>query len=364
MMAGTAPSGGIIAVDAMGSDLGPPEIVAAVRLALYGQGAPAGIMAVGDQAVLRPLLNSAGLGDDPRVSVVHASEVILMEDKPLLALKRKKDASMIRAIEQVKSGQAHAVVSCGNTGALMACATLRLRTLEGVARPALAAAVPHKTGYFLLVDAGANPEADPDDLVHNAILGSNYCRAVLGIETPRVGLLTIGTEEGKGNKLVNATHERLKRIGDVIRYSGPIEGFQVFADQVDVVVCDGFTGNILIKTCESLVTMFKDTLKDEMRRNPVRMAGALMTAGAFKAMKRRFSAENSGGGAPLLGLRGYVLKAHGSSNRHAVRSAIRSAAGLVNCDMNQLNTSDMARANERLAASTQAASEPPQPSPQ
>jgi len=349
-MAGTAPTGGIIAVDAMGSDLGPSEVIAAVRLAFEGGGAVDNVVLVGDQAVLDPLIATAGLDADPRISVFHASEVILMEDKPMLALKRKKDASMVRAIELVKAGQAHAVVSCGNTGALMACATLKLRPMEGVDRPALAAVVPHKTGHFLLVDAGANPDADSEHLIHNAILGSNYCKAVMGIKTPRVGLLTIGTEEGKGNKLITETHERLKRIGDVINYSGPIEGFHVFADHVDVVVCDGFTGNVLIKTCESLVDMFKGFLKDELRKNPLRMAGALMSAGAFKALKRRFSAENAGGGAPLLGLRGYVLKSHGSSDRFAMSSAIRSAGGLIKCDMNHMNETDIAQAHERLAA--------------
>lgn len=349
-MAGTAPTGGIIAVDAMGSDLGPSEVVAAVRLALEGEGAVDSVVVVGDRGIVEPLLSTAGLSGNPRVSFFHASEVIEMDDKPMLALKRKKDSSMVRAIELVKAGQAHAVFSCGNTGALMACATLKLRPIDGADRPALAAAIPHKTGRFLLVDAGANPEADPEHLLHNAILGSNYCKAVLGMRSPRVGLLTIGTEEGKGNKRITDAHDMFKRVGDVIRYSGPIEGFQVFANHVDVVVCDGFTGNVLIKTCESLVDMFKDVLKDELRKNPVRMAGAILSTGAFRAVKRRFSAENSGGGAPLLGLNGYVLKAHGSSNRLAMASAIRSAGELVKCDMNHMNIADLALAHERLAA--------------
>jgi glycerol-3-phosphate acyltransferase PlsX len=347
-MAGTAPTGGIIAVDAMGSDLGPSEVIAAVRLALEGAGAVDNVVVVGDRAIVEPLLSTAGLMGNPRVTVFHASEVIEMDDKPMQALKRKKDASMIRAIELVKSGQAHAVLSCGNTGALMACATLKLRPLEGIDRPALAAAIPHKTGRFLLVDAGANPEADPEHLLHNAILGSNYCKAVFGMKSPRVGLLTIGTEEGKGNKRINDAHEMFKQVGDVLQYSGPIEGFHVFANHVDVVVCDGFTGNVLLKTCESLVDMFKDVLKDELRKNPVRMTGALLSAGAFKAVKRRFSAENAGGGAPLLGLNGYVLKAHGSSDRLAMASAIRSAGGLVKCDMNHMNVADLSLAHSRL----------------
>ena len=147
-----------------------------------------------------------------------------MDDKPLVALKKKKDSSMIRAIELVKAGEANVVVSCGNTGALMACGTLRLRTMEGVARPALAAVVPREGGHFVLIDAGANPESKPEHLVHNSILGNHYCRVMLGIRSPRVGLMSIGTEDGKGNSLITETNELLKRIGGIIRYAGPDRG--------------------------------------------------------------------------------------------------------------------------------------------
>src|SRR6186997_664242 len=200
-MVSTSGSAGRIAVDAMGGDLGPGEVVAAVKLALSQPGISP-ITLVGDQAVLAPLLAQAGLGRSSRLSIHHASEVITMDDKPLNALKRKKDASMVRAIELVKNGEAGVVVSCGNTGALMAGGTLRLRTMEGVARPALAAICPREGGHFVLIDAGANPEAKPEHLVHNAILGTHYCRVMLGVKSPRVGLMNIGTEEGKGNALI------------------------------------------------------------------------------------------------------------------------------------------------------------------
>src|ERR1044071_2952799 len=223
---------GRIAVDAMGGDLGPAEVVAAVKLALQSQ-ALNPITLVGDEAVLGPLLKDAGLARNQRLSVHLASEVITMEDKPLNALKRKKDSSMVRAIELVKAGEASVVVSCGNTGALMAGGTLRLRTMEGIARPALGAICPREGGHFVLIDAGANPEAKPEHLVHNAILGSHYCRVMLGVKTPRVGLMTIGTEEGKGNALITETNELLKRVGNgqgIINYAGPIEGFHVFME--------------------------------------------------------------------------------------------------------------------------------------
>ena len=339
---------GRIAVDAMGGDLGAAGVVAAVRLALDEAGGLNPITLVGDEAVLQPLLREAGLILGPALAIQHASEVITMEDKPLQALKRKKDSSMLRAIELVKSGEAAVVVSCGNTGALMAAGTLRLRTMEGIARPALAAICPRQGGHFVLIDAGANPEAKPEHLVHNAILGTHYCRVVLGIPSPRVGLMTIGTEEGKGNALTTETHEQLKRIGDVINYAGPIEGFQVFADHVDVVVCDGFIGNIMIKSWESLVKYFSSMLKEEMQANPLRATGALLAKGAFSALKARINPERYGG-APLLGLNGNIFKAHGSSNRRAIRSAILAAQEMVRADMNLRIGEDVTRANERLA---------------
>jgi glycerol-3-phosphate acyltransferase PlsX len=175
----------------MGGDLGPAEVVAAVKLALHQYPALNPITLVGHEAELNPLIALAGLAQEQRLSVFHASEVVTMDDKPLNALKKKKDSSMVRAIELVKNREAGVVVSCGNTGALMAGGTLRLRTMEGVARPALAAICPRQGGHFVLIDAGANPEAKAEHLVHNAIMGSHYCRVMLGIKSPRVGLLAL-----------------------------------------------------------------------------------------------------------------------------------------------------------------------------
>jgi glycerol-3-phosphate acyltransferase PlsX len=304
---------------------------------------------VGDEAVLKPIVAHYGLGRSERISIHHASEVITMDDKPLLALKKKKDSSMVRAIELVKSGEAKVVVSCGNTGALMACGTLRLRTMDGIARPALAAVVPREGGHFVLIDAGANPEAKAEHLVHNAILGTHYCRVMLGIENPRVGLMSIGTEDGKGNSLITETNDLLKRIDGIINYSGPIEGFQVFAEHVDVVVCDGFVGNIMLKSWESLEKFIRSMLREELGANAMRRTGALLSKGAFAAMKDRINPERYGG-APLLGLRGNILKAHGSSNRNAIKSAIRAAGEIIKADMNQRIEADIARANDLLIA--------------
>lgn len=341
---------GRIAVDAMGGDLGPAEVVAAVKLALQQHHSLNPITLVGDEGVLGPLLHEAGLQRNSRLALHHASEVITMDDKPLNALKKKKDSSMVRAIELVKTGEAKVVVSCGNTGALMAGGTLRLRPMEGIARPALAAICPREGGHFVLIDAGANPEAKPEHLVHNAILGSHYCRVMVGMKKPRVGLMTIGTEEGKGNAFIIETNEQLKRVGNLINYAGPIEGFHVFAEHVDVVVCDGFVGNIMLKSWESLVKFFKSMLKEELGANPLRKTGALLSKGAFDAFKERVNPERYGG-APLLGLNGHIIKAHGSSSRRAIKSAIVGAGELVKADINSQIETDVARANELIGTS-------------
>jgi glycerol-3-phosphate acyltransferase PlsX len=342
-------SPGRIAVDAMGGDLGPAEVVAAVKLARSQDPQLDPITLVGDRAVIEPLIAQAGLKLGPELDIFHASEVVTMDDKPLMALKKKKDSSMVRAIELVKNGDAKVLVSCGNTGALMAGGTLRLRMMEGVNRPALAAVVPREGGHFILIDAGANPEAKPEHLVHNAILGSHYCRIMLGVASPRVGLMTIGTEEGKGNALISETNDQLRRLGNLINYSGPIEGFQVFEDHVDVVVCDGFVGNIMLKSWESLVKFFSGMLREELQANPLRATGALLSRGAFTALRGRINPERYGG-APLLGLKGNILKAHGSSNRAAISNAIHAAREIIKADMNHRIEADIARANELLSA--------------
>jgi len=207
--------------------------------------------------------------------------------------------------------------------------------------------VPREGGHFVLIDAGANPEARPEYLVHNAILGSHYCRVVLGVSHPRVGLMTIGTEEGKGNALIAETNEQLRRIGDIVNYVGPIEGFDVFVEKVDVVVCDGFVGNIMVKSWESLVSFFTDILRRELGANPMRAAGAWLSKGAFSALRERINPERYGG-AQLLGLRGNIFKAHGSSNRQAIKSAVRAASEIITADMNHRIEADIAKANQVL----------------
>lgn len=331
----------------MGGDLGPAEVVQALKLALADYADLNPVILVGRQSEIDPLLARAGLQGHPKVTVHNATEVITPEDEVMPVMKRKRDASMLRAIELVKDGTASAVVSTGNTKILVAAGTLKLRTVNGVERPALAAVIPREGGHGVLVDAGANPESRPAHLVHNAILGSHYCRLELGVESPRVGLLTIGTEEGKGNSLINESHEALKRLGPLVNYIGPIEGFQVFLKQVDVVICDGFTGNICLKSWESLSKLFSQELKSQLVASPVRKLGAWIARGAFIGLKERIQPERYGG-APLLGLRGSVLKAHGSANRFAIMNALHDANEFIRADFNLRIEADIARANETI----------------
>jgi len=218
-----------------------------------------------------------------------------------------------------------------------------------VERPALAVAIPREGGYFILIDAGANPTSEALHLMHNAVMGSNYARAVLGAEKPRVGLLTIGTEEGKGTPLTNEAHELLKKTTGVINYTGPLEGFQIFRDHVDVVVCDGFVGNSMLKSWESMAKFIRNLLTEELKRNPLRAAGYVLAKGAFDAMKERLNPDRYGG-APLLGVRGNILKAHGSSNRYAWASAIRAAEKVIQHDLYHRIEQDIARANALMTA--------------
>ncbi len=338
-----------IAVDTMGGDLGPTEFIRGLFYATEDLKLEANFILVGKQRLLERLLKVRKLKIDPaRIAIHNATEVIGMDEKPIQALKRKKDSSMVQAIALLKGGQAQAMISCGNTGALMAGGTLRLRPLPGVDRPALATIVPSRKKPFVLIDVGANPESTAENLVHNATLGSNYAKAALGVINPRVALLTIGTEEGKGNSLINKTHTLLQAINGIINYVGPIEGFQLFDGDIDVVVCDGFVGNIVLKSSEALFGFIGSTMKEELLRNPKRKIGAALSASAFKDMKVRLSPDQHAG-APLLGLQGNILKSHGSSNYIAIGNALRIACELVKHDMIDSIRSDINQANALIA---------------
>ncbi|MGN0835307.1 MAG: phosphate acyltransferase PlsX [Candidatus Spyradosoma sp.] len=313
-----------IAVDCMGGDKGPEEVVHAVALALRDVGENDKLVLVGREPTLAPHLRRLGLNRDPHIEVRHAPDEIQMTDKPMQALKSKKNASMIVAFEMLKAGEVDAVVSTGNTKVLVGAGTIKVRMMPGCQRPALTAIMPRKAGFTIMVDVGANPETTPEQLVHNTILGSLYSIAMLSTKKPRVGLLTVGTEEGKGGERINKTNAYLKELTkrlDWFEYAGPVEGFDVFQGDVDVIVTDGFTGNIVLKSVEGLVHMLKDILSAKVKRNPLYIVAMLMLYPLLKAVKTQLRPEKFGG-APLLGLNGMVIKAHGSSNRYGTCAAI------------------------------------------
>ena len=337
-----------LAVDTMGGDQGPQEILAGVSKAVDVSPRNTHFVLFGQEEILGPIVEHDYNLNSNQVSVRHASEIVGMDEKPIAGIKGKKQSSMSLALNALKEGEADALLSCGNTGCLMAGSAIRLRTLEGVERPALCTIWPGRERYFTLLDAGANPHAKPYHIVQSAVLGSNYARVALGLVRPKVGLLTIGTEEGKGNEVIHETHAMLKDIdGSIINYAGLIEGFQIFENVVDVVVCDGFVGNIVLKACESLSKLIRSFLDEELRRNTLRKTGALLSKGAFKSLKQRINPEQFGG-APLLGLTKNVIKAHGSSNQNHICGAIKIGLDLVQHDMLAQVLDDIRETNEIL----------------
>ncbi|MCX6904657.1 MAG: phosphate acyltransferase PlsX [Verrucomicrobia bacterium] len=335
-----------IVVDVMGGDHGSAVVIDGVKAALQapGQERIREIYLVGNEAEIQ-----AGLGHsrhrDPRLQIVHASEVMTMDEKPVVALRKKKDCSIARAVELVKDGKADAVISPGNTGGMVAAATLKLRPLPGVDRPGIAAVMPGPDNDFVLLDAGANIDCRPRHLLHYAIMGSLYSRHILGYEKPRVGLLSVGTEDVKGNDLTLEAFKLCKQM-DNFNFIGNVEGHDLFTNRVDVVVCDGFVGNIVLKTCESLAKGFFSWLKRELKRAPHRAIGAFLAQAAFRTIKRRVDPDNVGG-APLLGLNGSVMIAHGSASANAIKNAIHLTAETLTHHLNEHIQQEIAQATTK-----------------
>jgi len=337
-----------LAVDVMGGDKGPPEVLAGLIKSASFVPRDLRYILFGPEDELGGLISASSEWKGMDFEIKHAPEVVQMDEKPIAGIKNKKNSSMALALQALKEEEADAMLCCGNTGCLMAGGTIRLRTLEGVERPALCTIWPGRERYFTLLDAGANPHPKPYHILQNAILGSNYARVALGLVRPKVGLLTIGTEEGKGNELIHEAHSMLKEIdGSILNYAGLIEGFQIFENVVDVVVCDGFVGNIVLKACESLSKLIGSFLDEELKRNALRKTGALLSMGAFRGLKQRINPEQFGG-APLLGLNRNVIKAHGSSNRNHICGAVNIALDLVRHDMLGQMQEDIRAANELL----------------
>ncbi len=319
-----------VALDAMGGDHAPQATVAGAVLALREFPKLEKLFLVGDEARIRAELEKNGCRD-PRVEILHATQVVEMSESAVDGVRRKKDSSISRAVDLVKHGQADAVVSAGHTGAAVAATTIKLRTLEGVDRPGIAALLPTETNLCVLIDAGANTDARPEHMLQYAIMGAVFSRYVLGYKNPAIGLMSIGGEDVKGSEFTKDIFKLLKASG--LNFRGNIEGHDLFHDPVEVVLCDGFTGNVVLKSCEATAEAVFQWLKNELKKNPLRLAGAMMAKGAFQAIKKRTNYEEYGG-SPLLGVDGICIIAHGSSSPKAIKNAIRVALESIQTRIN------------------------------
>jgi glycerol-3-phosphate acyltransferase PlsX len=313
-----------IAVDVMGGDHGCGVVVSGVKMALEAPGNKSigKLFLVGAATGVKAALHQHGCSDR-RIELVDASQVLTMEDNPLTAIRRKKDASVVRAVALVAEGKADAVTSLGNTGGLVAAATFGLGRLKFVKRPAIVTIMPTVNGHFVLLDAGANPECEPLHLFQFAIIGAVCAREILGLSNPRVGILSNGSETFKGTELTRQAAAMCRQSD--LNFLGYVEGTEIFADRVDVVVTDGFVGNIVLKTSEGLGKTILHILKTELTATPVRKLGALLAQSGFRTLKKKMDPE-AHGGARIVGLNGTVVKVHGSASDRVVANALRQVA--------------------------------------
>nr|PZN05850.1 MAG: phosphate acyltransferase PlsX [Bacillota bacterium] len=314
-----------IIVDAMGGDHAPSEVV--LGAAKAASELEIDVVLVGNEEKIKSCLG----GQASRIEIVNAQEVISNDEPPVAAVRTKKNASIPMGLRLLKEGYGDAMVSAGSTGALMAGGLFTLGRFEGIERPAIATVFPTKKRPALLLDIGANSECKPKNLVQFALMGSIYCKEIMGVEQPRVGLLNIGVEEEKGNSLVKTTYVMLKELKN-INFCGNVEPRDFFDGNFDVVVCDGFTGNIFLKTVEGLAAFLLGQLKDEIKSSIKYSLGALLIKPVFNAVKSRLDYSEYGG-AMLLGLDGILVKCHGSSDRKAIFNGIKVAKKFVESDI-------------------------------
>lgn len=319
-----------IAVDVMGTDYGPQEIIKGVLQAVNEYGCE--VVLVGDEETIRQALMQEHQEKNPKITIHHASQVIEMKDHPGISVKKKKDASIVVATRLLKEGECDALVSSGSTGAAVASALFGLGWIKGIDRPAIATVIPSITGATVLVDSGAMVDAKPENLVKSAVMGSVYAELQLGLPNPRVGLLNIGEEETKGNEQCLATYPLMK-ADPHINFIGNVEGRDINKGSVDVVVCDGFVGNVVLKTMEGLGSAIVDIFKNTLKRSSVlAKLGALMMKPALYSMMKQMDASEYGG-ALLLGVRAPFIICHGSSKAKAIKNAVRVAMELTEKDV-------------------------------
>lgn len=319
-----------IAVDAMGGDYAPEEVVLGAIEAVKSYSLD--VVLVGDTNKIKEVLNRYGAKDNSHLSIVHASQVIDMGEHPAQAIRKKKDASIVVATQLVKDGACDAVVAPGSTGAAVTAALLGLGRIKGIERPCIATPIPSKKGITVLLDSGANANSKPKHLVEGAIMGSHYAKYILGVGKPTVGLLNIGEEASKGNELAQATYPLLEKM-KTISFYGNVEGRDIPKGTVDVVVCDGFVGNVILKFGEGMAMFIIRLVKDTIKSSGfIAKLGALAVYPALRTLKKRLDFTEYGG-APLLGVDGSFIICHGSSKAKAIKNAIRVAGELAQQDV-------------------------------
>jgi glycerol-3-phosphate acyltransferase PlsX len=311
----------IIALDAMGGDHGAPVIVGAARLAL-DEMPEVELVLVGDRLKLQQEVEKNGLNGNPRIRIHHASEVVSMDEMPVVALKKKKDSSMRVAINLVQDGTVQACVSAGNTGALMATSKFVLKTIRGISRPAICTALPGINGHTHMLDLGANLECEAENLVEFAVMGSVLAQSVEGIKNPSVGLLNIGSEAVKGSDLIKRASQLISETS--LNYHGFVEGDDIYKGTVDVIVTDGFVGNVSLKTGEGLAALVSHVLKSEFKRNWLTKLAAICAMPVLSSVRRQLDPGRYNG-ASLVGLNGIVVKSHGGADTASFMNAIRIA---------------------------------------
>ncbi len=328
-----------VAVDAMGGDNAPNTEVAGAIAAVKSHNV--NVVLVGREEMIRAELRNQAAGAELPIEVVHASEAITMHDAAAKALRNKKDSSIRVASRLVREGRAQGVVSAGNTGAVMATAKIVQGMVPGVDRPALATAMPTRAGKFaVVVDVGANVDSTPKMLVQFAVMGEVYSRLILHTGNPRVGLLSIGEEEHKGNELTRSALPLMKDLP--INFIGNVEGRDIYSGEVDVIVCDGFVGNVVLKVSEGLADFISDLLRESLGATPVRKLGYLLSRSAYDDFKKRVDYSEAGG-APLLGVKGVCIICHGSSNVNAMKNAIRVAGEYAAAGVNKQIEEELGR---------------------
>ncbi len=335
-----------IAIDAMGGDNGPAVVVEGVAYAMK-RGFGGNVLLVGDRSVLTPLVSAQAQMD--RVKIEHADSVVEMTDKPMQILRRGHSTSMWCAIEKVKSGEANAVVSCGNTGVLMAVAKMQLKMIEGVDRPAVTALWPTQRGRTVVLDVGANVEADENQLVQFAIMGEAFFRALTGVKKPTVGLLNVGAEDLKGHELIRTAARVLREADSDMAFTGFVEGNDISGGAVDVVVTDGFTGNIALKSAEGAARLVGGWVKETLTGTINAKLGALLMTPGLRKLKDRIDPSSVNGGV-FLGINGIVVKSHGGSDARGVASAIQMAADLAHAPYHDQVAKTVAAVMERSNA--------------